>query len=105
MEIKFRAWHSKKKCWHYFSLTQLIIGEASKDCLRYENWNQYTGKKDRNGVDVYADDIVQEGMFISVVRWDKEGSRFVYKTPTATVGLWCFYGYVIGNTKENADKI
>jgi len=67
-EIKFRAWHRDNKCWldsvcvySDGSWVGTLIeerGEVSGYDERECDLMQYTGLKDKNGVEIYEDDIV-----------------------------------------------
>ena len=41
-KTKYKAWHTKKKQWHYFTFSDLVAGRALENgtILWYEQWQQ-----------------------------------------------------------------
>ena len=62
-EIKFRVWVKR----HQHMTTNFSIGEGSNDMFKSDSveFMQYTGLKDKNGVEIYEDDQYETEVCLS----------------------------------------
>lgn len=119
-EIKFRAWdkHCRQEGLEMYSWKEICESQMNdffdNHQGRYELM-QYTGLKDKNGVEVYEGDIVrgrdsflagfsQKDNLFGVV--DFQDGSFVIKNDYVTHYRWMDYELeVIGNVFENSDLL
>lgn len=124
-EIKFRAWYEKdKQMINWFTLTQSAWNTFRGDeplSLVYEiliarknefNVMQYTGLKDKNGIEIYEGDIVEwkidetDYYFKGIVKWDENHSCFYLDSPLSEDNKLTYKSVclkILGNIYENPE--
>ena len=111
-EIKFRAWEKSLKEMIpvndiTFHLENNVINSKGAWRLLDElELMQYTGLKDKNGVEIYEGDVVVQGKLTGPVEWSVSGFRVRQRQNEQPLGN---YGQpnveIIGNIYENSDLL
>lgn len=106
-EIKFRAWSKINK----IMLKPKDLSGWTLEMINADTFisMQYTGLKDKNGIEQFESDIVKRNGIIGEIRWDNLEARFRICCDNAKP-IPCNYPVgsdweVIGNIYENPDLL
>ena len=75
-EIKFRAWNGEYMIYPEDSKHDTVKTASAHILKHYDTVMQYTGLKDRNGIEIYEGDVVYDEGKRRIVKWSGQNAQF-----------------------------
>jgi len=111
-EIKFRAWDKQNQCWVAPEIVEKwAIFTLENTSGVVHKFMQYTGLKDKDGKEIYEEDIVNysiqgtKQVIPSVVEWTNTGFELFFQDTDPYFRLDLESVEVIGNIYENPELL
>ena len=107
-EIKFRAWHSQlgQMLNHDWMVSAGVLYSAISNPPEGQIVMQFTGLKDKNGIEVYDGDVIRYTLMAGLGMPERKGLTRIVKTDhMGSIGWYDTDIIVLGNRYQNPELL
>lgn len=103
-EIKLRAWINGEMKADLWACQALYFMKRKEDHHREEVLMQYTGMKDKNGVEIFEGDILESKAFVDTFIW--QDGCYIFHRDSKSLPIGDHYPFeMIGNIHQNPELL